>query len=134
VIPGSLILATALASGPVPSPVHCPPPPANWAAADDPPHMVDLSNTIGIKRGRLTWNGVAIERETLHKYLALLATMVPPLFTVIEAAPDADCELLEAVRADVAAALPCDMGVCGEGLGNPPSTAARVRPGKQIKR
>jgi hypothetical protein len=70
-----------------------------------------------VGRDEIRWNGVPITRRTLRRYLGLVATMIPPPLTILEPADSVDCALLEAVRDDIEAALPCADGICGEGIG-----------------
>lgn len=63
-------------------------------------------------------------------------TMSPLPFTILAPDPGVDCALLEAIRDDMAATLPCAIGACGEGrgrwgdgVGRPPPA-----PGSQAER
>lgn len=89
-----------------------------WAApADGIPHLA-IVNRIVTSRGRaLRWNGQPINRETLREYLGLVRAMEPMPFTILTAGPGVDCAFLEAIRDDMARALPCELGACGEGRG-----------------
>jgi hypothetical protein len=98
--------------------LNCTAPRAGWAVpSDGSPHMAVI-NRIAIGRDQgIKWNGVAVSRERLREYLGIVRTMEPLPFTILSFASDVDCQLLESIRDDMAASLPCDRGACGEGRG-----------------
>jgi hypothetical protein len=59
----------------------------------------------------------AVTRRILRQYLEILVTMRPLPLTILVPRGDADCALLEALRDEIEAALPCASGACAEGVG-----------------
>lgn len=107
----SVLLALALAA----APAACQGPRAGWARPSAGiPHLAVVNRVAVAGSGLIRWNGVPIDRDTLGQYLALVRTMRPLPFTILQPAPNVDCAFLRAVRDDIAAALPCAAGACGE--------------------
>jgi hypothetical protein len=110
----SALLALVLAIGPGHGCTGLRP---GWLAPSVQPHAARVNRVVLTGRDQIEWAGMPITRETLRYYLARLRTMDPLPLTVIEPAPTVDCALLESVRDDLEAALPCALGACGEGIG-----------------
>jgi hypothetical protein len=81
-----------------------------------PDHV--LVNRVSVSgTGALKWNGVPIGRARLREFLAIVREMEPLPFTILRQEGEVDCAFLESVRDDLAGALPCAEGYCGEGQG-----------------
>jgi len=111
----SALLALVLAAAPGNA---CAGPRPGWLAPGLQHAEAIFNRVTLLGRDEIRWNGVPITRRTLRRYLGLLTTMIPPPLTVLEPADSVDCALLEAVRDDIEAALPCADGICGEGVGD----------------
>ena len=91
---------------------------AGWAVpANGTPHMAILNRVTVAGTGTLKWNGATITHNQLRRYLGEVGELRPMPFTILLPDPNADCAFLEAVRDDMARALPCDQA-CGEGRGD----------------
>jgi hypothetical protein len=112
----AMLLACAVAESQAPA--NCAGPRAGWVTpSDGSPHWA-IINRISIDPNQvIKWNGVEVSRERLREYLGIVRTMNPLPFTVLSFERDVDCQLLGSIRDDMAAALPCDQGACGEGRG-----------------
>jgi len=113
----SLTVSTAPASSP--SADDCVPLRSGWVSRQSGLPELVIVNRIAIQTdGHLRWNGVAITRNTLGRYLRIVRTMTPMPFTILDPDPNADCATIDAVRDDMEALLPCAQGYCGEGHGS----------------
>lgn len=117
---GALVLCLLVAGQAPAAPERrdCPGPRPGWATPrDGMPHLA-MFNRITISRdNRLAWNREPVTRAMLRDYFDTLSEMRPLPFTILAPDPGVDCALLEAIRDDMAAALPCAEGACGEGRG-----------------
>jgi hypothetical protein len=116
----ALALCLLAAGQPPPAPVSnsCAAPRPGWLTRlDGLPELAVVSRLSVAAGGRLEWNGTPVARATVREYLGLVRTMEPLPFTILAPDADADCAFLEAIRDDMAAALPCGEGACGEGRG-----------------
>jgi len=117
---GALALCLLVAGrGPAaPEPRECPGPRPGWLAPRDGlPHLTVFNRLTISRDNRLAWNRVPVSRETVRDYFRIVSTMQPLPFTILAPDRGVDCALLEAIRDDMAAALPCAEGACGEGRG-----------------
>jgi hypothetical protein len=109
------LLAAALTAQGAP---RCADPPEGWLTPDYAlPRDVSVNRLRVSGRDGLRWNGAPVSRATLSAYLAIVRTIEPRPITLIEPAQDVDCRFLEAMRAEIARAMPCAGGLCGEGIG-----------------
>jgi hypothetical protein len=110
----SVLLAVALAAAPANG---CAGPRPGWLAPSVQPPSVSLNRVAFWGRDQLLWNGVPITRQILRQYLGLVGSIEPLPLTIVVPRDDVDCALLEAVRDEIEAALPCAAQVCGDGAG-----------------
>ena len=70
-------------------------------------------------RGRqVLWNGNPVNTEQLEQYSALVASLTPQSFTILEIDSDVDCERVKVVRRMIDEKAKCRSGgLCGEGSG-----------------
>ncbi|HVQ08910.1 MAG TPA: hypothetical protein VMS43_10810 [Allosphingosinicella sp.] len=110
----SVVLALALAAAPA---TGCAGPRPGWLAPTIQARSVSLNRISFRARDQLLWNGVPITRQILRQYLDVVATIEPLPLTIVVPGDDVDCALLETVRDEIEAALPCAARVCGDGAG-----------------
>jgi hypothetical protein len=114
-----LLAVPSACSEPVQTAGACPGPRAGWITPDDRSMFeAFVINRVSIRPGNgLKWNGVAIDRQTLRKYLIASRSMEPPPLIILKPAEGGDCAFLQAVRDDMESVYPCSLGSCGEGQG-----------------
>jgi hypothetical protein len=128
----SILFALALAAAPASG---CAGPRPGWLTPVILPPNLPFNRITLTARDEILWNGMPVTWQILHQYLGIVATMNPLPLTILVPGNDADCALLEAVRDEIDAALPCADRVCGEGAGawteqdlQPPPPPPRVPP------
>ncbi|HEV7658791.1 MAG TPA: hypothetical protein VGO55_02985 [Allosphingosinicella sp.] len=131
----SVLFALALAAAPANG---CAGPRPGWLAPVLLPPSRHFNRITVSARDGILWNGAPVTRPILRQYLDFVANMTPVPLTILAPRHDADCALIEALRDEIEAALPCAAQVCGEGAGAwtehdllpapPPMPPRRARP------
>lgn len=110
----SVLIVLALAAAPASG---CAGPRPGWLAPAIQPPSRRFNRITLSARDEILWNGVPVTRPILRQYLDLVATMNPVPLTILAPRHESDCALIEALRDEIEAALPCAAQICGEGAG-----------------
>ena len=86
---------------------HCGGRPRHWQLQGSEFGELALINGVGIKGGKLTWNGTPTTYQELKKNLSEAGARVPQPRTELVIAPGSDCTKVEAVRHLIDTSLNC---------------------------
>lgn len=70
----------------------------------------EVANRIKVSGGTISWNGQALNLNTLQQYLNITSTMTPTPAVIVDIAPDAVPQTVELVRAAIDRSQHCDSG------------------------
>ncbi len=94
----------------------CNKPLPNWRTPGDGWHNIVTTNLAIAADDSLSWNGKAVEREELQRYLTIIPTVEPTPGTILSVHPSASCAMVGVIRTSMERALNCrETRRCGEG-------------------